>query len=48
MGHGNSDKLYVTHAEHSGMFGQHTASSAGAKEYVLSRGTHVSVPFTAS
>ncbi|KAH9937177.1 cyclophilin-like protein [Fomitopsis serialis] len=31
MGHGNSDKLYVTHAEHSGMFGQHTASSAGAK-----------------
>ncbi|KAJ3491058.1 hypothetical protein NLI96_g990 [Meripilus lineatus] len=31
MGHGNSDKLYVTHAEHSGMFGQHTASSAGFK-----------------
>ncbi|KAI0080283.1 cyclophilin-like protein [Panus rudis PR-1116 ss-1] len=29
MGHGNSNKLYVTHAEHSGMFGQHTASSAG-------------------
>jgi len=31
MGHGNSDKLYVTHAEHSGLFGQHTASSAGFK-----------------
>ncbi|CCL98304.1 uncharacterized protein FIBRA_00298 [Fibroporia radiculosa] len=31
MGHGNSDKLYVTHAEHTGMFGQHTASSAGFK-----------------
>ncbi|KAI0756707.1 cyclophilin-like protein [Daedaleopsis nitida] len=31
MGHGNSNKLYVTHAEHSGMFGQHTASSAGFK-----------------
>lgn len=29
MGHGNSNKLYITHAEHSGMFGQHTASSAG-------------------
>ncbi|KAI0067792.1 cyclophilin-like protein [Artomyces pyxidatus] len=29
MGHGNSNKLYVTHAEHSGMFGQHTASSSG-------------------
>ena len=34
MGHGNSNKLYVTHAEHSGMFGQHTASSAGARAYV--------------
>ncbi|OBZ78799.1 Peptidyl-prolyl cis-trans isomerase-like 2 [Grifola frondosa] len=31
MGHGNSDKLYVTHAEHAGLFGQHTASSAGFK-----------------
>ncbi|KAI0274740.1 cyclophilin-like protein [Gloeopeniophorella convolvens] len=29
MGHGNSNKLYVTHAEHSGLFGQHTASSSG-------------------
>ncbi|TFY71440.1 hypothetical protein EVG20_g1564 [Dentipellis fragilis] len=29
MGHGNSNKLYVTHAEHSGIFGQHTASSSG-------------------
>lgn len=34
MGHGNSNKLYVTHAEHSGMFGQHTASSGGFKAYV--------------
>lgn len=31
MGHGNSNKLYVTHAEHSGLFGQHTASSSGFK-----------------
>ncbi|KZT30604.1 cyclophilin-like protein [Neolentinus lepideus HHB14362 ss-1] len=31
MGHGNSDKLYITHAEHSGMFGQHTASTSGFK-----------------
>ncbi|KAI0034258.1 cyclophilin-like protein [Vararia minispora EC-137] len=31
MGHGNSNKLYVTHAEHSGLFGQHTASSSGYK-----------------
>lgn len=34
MGHGNSNKLYVTHAEHSGLFGQHTASSSGFKAYV--------------
>ncbi|EIW86827.1 peptidylprolyl isomerase-like protein 2 [Coniophora puteana RWD-64-598 SS2] len=27
MGHGNSDKLYITHREHAGEFGQHTASS---------------------
>ncbi|GLB36038.1 putative cyclophilin type peptidyl-prolyl cis-trans isomerase/CLD [Lyophyllum shimeji] len=27
MGHGNSDKLYITHAEHSGLFGSHSASS---------------------
>jgi hypothetical protein len=33
MGHGNSNKLYVTHAEHSGLFGQHTASTAGYKAY---------------
>jgi peptidyl-prolyl cis-trans isomerase-like protein 2 len=33
MGHGNSNKLYVTHAEHSGLFGQHTASSSGFKAY---------------
>ncbi|KAF7799246.1 hypothetical protein EIP86_010478 [Pleurotus ostreatoroseus] len=31
MGHGNMNKLYVTHSEHSGMYGQHTASSAGFK-----------------
>ncbi|KAJ3552031.1 hypothetical protein NM688_g4373 [Phlebia brevispora] len=31
MGHGNMNKLYVTHSEHSGKFGQHTASSAGHK-----------------
>ncbi|KAF8898859.1 cyclophilin-like domain-containing protein [Infundibulicybe gibba] len=27
MGHGNSDKLYITHAEHAGHFGSHSASS---------------------
>ncbi|KAF7347931.1 Peptidyl-prolyl cis-trans isomerase-like 2 [Mycena venus] len=26
MGHGNSDKLYITHAEHTGQFGAHSAS----------------------
>ncbi|KAJ7038316.1 cyclophilin-like domain-containing protein [Mycena alexandri] len=26
MGHGNSDKLYITHAEHAGQFGSHSAS----------------------
>ncbi|EJD55587.1 cyclophilin-like protein [Auricularia subglabra TFB-10046 SS5] len=30
MGHG-SDKLYITHSEHSGVFGQHSAASVGAK-----------------
>ncbi|KIJ68568.1 hypothetical protein HYDPIDRAFT_82284 [Hydnomerulius pinastri MD-312] len=36
MGHGNSNKLYITHAEHSGELGQHSASSAGfrAKQQV--------------
>lgn len=29
MGHG-SDKLYITHSEHTGEFGQHSASSSGA------------------
>ncbi|KZO96260.1 peptidylprolyl isomerase-like protein 2 [Calocera viscosa TUFC12733] len=30
MGHGNSNKLYITHAEHTGAAGgQHTASSSG-------------------
>ncbi|TFK77208.1 cyclophilin-like protein [Pluteus cervinus] len=27
MGHGNSNKLYITHAEHSGMFGSHSSST---------------------
>ncbi|KAG7099117.1 hypothetical protein E1B28_000990 [Marasmius oreades] len=27
MGHGNSNKLYITHAEHTGMFGSHSAST---------------------
>ena len=27
MGHGANDKLYITHAEHSGGLGQHSASS---------------------
>ncbi|KAG6878625.1 hypothetical protein C0993_001148 [Termitomyces sp. T159_Od127] len=27
MGHGNSNKLYITHAEHTGQFGSHSASS---------------------
>ncbi|KAJ7103643.1 cyclophilin-like domain-containing protein [Mycena belliarum] len=27
MGHGNSDKLYITHAEHAGQFGSHSAST---------------------
>ncbi|KAM0786734.1 hypothetical protein ACM66B_002172 [Microbotryomycetes sp. NB124-2] len=31
MGHG-SDKLYITHSEHSGELGQHSASSAGARK----------------
>ncbi|KAF8140363.1 cyclophilin-like domain-containing protein [Boletus edulis] len=31
MGHGNSNKLYITHAEHAGDFGQHSASSSGYK-----------------
>ncbi|EIN14110.1 cyclophilin-like protein [Punctularia strigosozonata HHB-11173 SS5] len=31
MGHGNSNKLYITHSEHSGLYGQHTASTAGYK-----------------
>ncbi|KAJ7596909.1 cyclophilin-like domain-containing protein [Mycena floridula] len=26
MGHGNSDKLYITHQEHSGLFGNHSSS----------------------
>ncbi|KAG8219719.1 hypothetical protein J3R82DRAFT_687 [Butyriboletus roseoflavus] len=31
MGHGNSNKLYITHAEHAGDLGQHSASSSGYK-----------------
>lgn len=45
MGHGNSNKLYVTHAEHSGMFGQHTASSAGHKGKVEVSHTGAQTPF---
>ncbi|GAA5949198.1 hypothetical protein JCM10213_008240 [Rhodosporidiobolus nylandii] len=39
MGHGSNDKLYVTHAEHSGALGRHTAGSVGAqkKSAVLSK-----------
>ncbi|KIK07418.1 hypothetical protein K443DRAFT_2292 [Laccaria amethystina LaAM-08-1] len=33
MGHGNSDKLYITHAEHAGLFGSHS-SSRGFKSNV--------------
>jgi hypothetical protein len=33
MGHGANDKLYITHAEHSGALGQHSASS-GHKVFV--------------
>lgn len=36
MGHGNSNKLYITHAEHAGEFGQHSASS-GYRAYVILR-----------
>ncbi|GAA6019639.1 hypothetical protein JCM10207_006951 [Rhodosporidiobolus poonsookiae] len=32
MGHGSNDKLYITHAEHSGALGQHSASSVGARK----------------
>jgi len=35
MGHGNSDKLYITHAEHAGYFGSHS-SSTGFKAYGIS------------
>ncbi|GAA5827473.1 hypothetical protein JCM11251_003827 [Rhodosporidiobolus azoricus] len=39
MGHGSNDKLYITHAEHSGALGQHSAGSIGAqkKNQVLSK-----------
>ncbi|KAL6310037.1 cyclophilin-like protein [Sparassis latifolia] len=45
MGHGNSNKLYVTHAEHSGLFGQHTASSAGFKAKNQGPPPSASTPF---
>jgi len=32
MGHGNSNKLYITHEEHTGKFGSHSAS-VGYKLY---------------
>ena len=33
MGHGSNDKLYITHTEHSGALGQHSASG-GYKAWV--------------
>ncbi|KAH9846806.1 cyclophilin-like protein [Lenzites betulinus] len=45
MGHGNSNKLYVTHAEHSGMFGQHTASSGGFKAKEQASQRRAQTPF---
>lgn len=33
-GHGSNDKLYVTHTEHSGQWGQHVAGSTGFKACV--------------
>ncbi|KAL0565183.1 cyclophilin peptidyl-prolyl cis-trans isomerase Cyp8 [Marasmius crinis-equi] len=32
MGHGNSNKLYITHAEHSGMLGAHSSSTGHKKQ----------------
>ncbi|KAF8331496.1 uncharacterized protein EI90DRAFT_2885494, partial [Cantharellus anzutake] len=32
MGHGANDKLYITHSEHSGALGQHSASSGHRKK----------------
>ena len=34
MGHGNSNKLYITHQEHAGFFGDHS-SSTGYKKCVV-------------
>ncbi|TEB39030.1 peptidylprolyl isomerase-like protein 2 [Coprinellus micaceus] len=44
MGHGNSNKLYITHAEHAGLHGSHSASTGyRAKQEVPGPG--VAVPF---
>ncbi|KAF7964602.1 hypothetical protein HWV62_5083, partial [Athelia sp. TMB] len=32
MGHGNSDKLYITHDEHAGYFGDHSSSTGFKKK----------------
>ncbi|KAG9314271.1 hypothetical protein JVU11DRAFT_5059 [Chiua virens] len=42
MGHGNSNKLYITHAEHAGDLGQHSASSSGYKACVVCRSHFIS------
>lgn len=44
MGHGNSNKLYITHAEHAGEFGQHSASS-GYKAKLQGSDPRVQTPF---
>ncbi|WFD00364.1 peptidylprolyl isomerase [Malassezia yamatoensis] len=41
MGHGTNDKLFVTPSEHSGVYGQHGASTGARK-----KGLSVIVPFT--
>ncbi|KAF6766522.1 peptidylprolyl isomerase-like protein 2 [Ephemerocybe angulata] len=44
MGHGNSNKLYITHAEHSGLHGSHSSSIGyRAKQEAPTNG--VAVPF---
>ncbi|KAF8307178.1 cyclophilin-like protein [Clavulina sp. PMI_390] len=44
MGHGANDKLYITHAEHSGALGQHSASS-GHKQKAQAPHPGSRVPF---
>jgi peptidyl-prolyl cis-trans isomerase-like protein 2 len=45
MGHGNSNKLYVTHAEHAGVFGQHSASSSGYRAKLQAPHPRSQTPF---